>query len=93
MNNKDTLSTTLFTLSRARVAKTLGRRLRYLRGQLGVTQQTVAEAVGSDRSYIGKLERAELMPRVSTLVRIANYFGLDVSELLGSGPTPMREKR
>jgi len=76
----------------AAVARTLGRKLRYLRSQVGVTQQTVGDSVGTDRSYISRLERGTVMPRLSTLVRLANYFGVDVATLLSSGSTSKHEK-
>lgn len=83
--NKDNLPANQLTLRHATVSRTLGRRLRYLRGQLGVSQETVAQNIGTERSHIGKLERGELMPRLSTLMRLAGYFAVEVSFLVGSG--------
>jgi transcriptional regulator with XRE-family HTH domain len=87
-NSKDALTTNPDALARAKVARILGRRLRYLRGQIGVTQQAIAESIGwSDHSYLSKLERGELLPRLTTLVKLANYFGVDVSTLLSDKST------
>lgn len=74
------------------VARTLGRRLRYLRSQMGATQEAVGRSLDTDRSYIRRLERGSVMPRLSTLVRLAEYFGVDVSSLLSSTTTSTREK-
>lgn len=74
------------------VARTLGRRMRYLRSQIGVTQEAVGRSLDTDRSYISRLERGAVLPRLSTLVRLANYYGVDVSTLLSDGSTSTREK-
>jgi transcriptional regulator with XRE-family HTH domain len=92
-NSKEALTTNPDTLARARVARILGRRLRVLRSRMGVPQLTVCESIGwSDHSYLSKLERGELLPRLSTLVKLANYFGVDVSTLLSNKSTLDRGK-
>src|ERR1019366_1459604 len=58
----------------AAAARSLGRRLRYMRGQLGISQQELALQVGIHRTYISRLERGTIMPRLSTLVRLAIYL-------------------
>jgi transcriptional regulator with XRE-family HTH domain len=72
----------------ASAARSLGRRLRYLRGQLGVSQQELALKVGIHRTYISRLERGTVMPRLSTLVRLAMYLKIDVGKLVSEVNSP-----
>jgi transcriptional regulator with XRE-family HTH domain len=89
IDSNSKLSSTPPSSEYAGAARRLGRRLRYLRGQLGVTQQEVARNIGTHRTYISRLERGRIMPRLSSLVRLASYLQLDVTELVGglSAPT------
>lgn len=48
------------------------------RKQAGLTQQELADRIGSDKSYISRLERGITIPTVSTLYRIAAAMGLGV---------------
>jgi transcriptional regulator with XRE-family HTH domain len=89
-NDNDALTTNSHTLARASVARALGRRLRYLRAQKNVTQQAIAETLRTDRSFVSRLERGKILPRLSTLVKLADYFGVDVSTLLCNRSAPNR---
>lgn len=48
------------------------------RKKAGLTQQELAARIGSDKSYISKVERGITIPTVSTLYRIAAAMGLGV---------------
>lgn len=48
------------------------------RKQAGLTQAELAERLGTDKSYISKVERGLTVPTVSTLYRIAAAMGLRV---------------
>jgi transcriptional regulator with XRE-family HTH domain len=91
-NKTDELLTNPHNPARAGVARILGRRLRYFRSQMNVTQQTIAETLRTDRSYVSRLERGKVLPRLSTLVKLANYFGVDVSTLLSNRSASNRGK-
>jgi transcriptional regulator with XRE-family HTH domain len=86
------IPTQSMTPSHSPVARTLGRKLRILRAKTGQTQDAVARSLNSDRSFISRLERGAVMPRLSTLLRLANYYGVDVSTLLSDRSTSTREK-
>ena len=60
----------------------LGRRIRELRQQRGMSQAAAAEHIGVHWTYLGHLERAE-KPQVSvmSIARIANSLGVTLSEL------------
>ena len=74
----------------ASAARSLGRRLRYMRGQLGISQQELGKSIGIHRTYISRLERGTVMPRLSTLVRLAMYLKIDLGKLVSGvyGPNP-----
>jgi transcriptional regulator with XRE-family HTH domain len=91
-NNSDAFLTQSMAPSHAQVARTLGRQLRILRAKTGKTQDAVGKSLNTDRSFISRLERGAVMPRLSTLVRIAAYYGVDVSTLLSDGSTSTCEK-
>jgi transcriptional regulator with XRE-family HTH domain len=68
----------------SQLAKDLGRRVRYLRAQAGVTQMELArKASGSmDRAYISRLENGRTLPRYFNLVRLSEALGVSVTELM-----------
>jgi transcriptional regulator with XRE-family HTH domain len=55
----------------------LGEAIRELRDEAGLTQEALAERVGTEFNRIGEWERGVTDCRVSTLLRLAH--GLDVS--------------
>jgi transcriptional regulator with XRE-family HTH domain len=62
----------------------LGRRLRLLRKQSGLTSQEVANAVGMTQGHLCAIERGQTgNPRLNILKGLADYYGLTVSELVG----------
>jgi transcriptional regulator with XRE-family HTH domain len=64
-------------------AQTLGRRLRFLRARLGVSQQELAHRASLARSYLSALERGKAgSPRLLTLVRLATSLEVEVAELV-----------
>ncbi len=66
------------------LAKNLGRRLRYLRAQAGITQLELAKKASMDRTYLCRLERGKILPRYDVLVRLAESLGVSVTEIVRS---------
>jgi transcriptional regulator with XRE-family HTH domain len=64
------------------LARSLGRRLRYLRAQIGLTQSELGRKASMDRAYISRLERGRVLPRYSALVRLANSLGVSVAVIV-----------
>ena len=61
-------------------------RLKELRAREGITQEQLAEAIGVERSSIGKYEgKQAIVPSVDVLKSLADYFGVTVDFLLGRG--------
>jgi transcriptional regulator with XRE-family HTH domain len=60
--------------------KRLGEVLASLRRSVGLTQQELADALGSDRFQIGRYERGIRVPDAVALLRILNALGSDLRE-------------
>lgn len=63
--------------------KTVGKRIRMLRKELGLKQEELADKLNFSKSSIGMYERNERKPDYETLQKIANFFGVTRSYLLG----------
>ncbi len=67
----------------AEIAKHLGRRLRFLRAQLGLTQQQISQRASVGRSFLSALENARsALPRYTTLIRLAATLEVEVADLV-----------
>jgi transcriptional regulator with XRE-family HTH domain len=60
----------------------LGERLRQLRAERGISQETLAELAGLHRNYIGHLERGEKTASLDVIVRLSATFDMSVTDLL-----------
>ena len=58
-----------------------GGNVRRLREALGMTQESVAEASGLDRSYVGGVERGERNPTLSAILRLATALRVTPARL------------
>ncbi|EIZ80802.1 XRE family transcriptional regulator [Novosphingobium sp. Rr 2-17] len=61
----------------------LGPRLRRLRRELGLTQQTMADDLAISASYVALIERNQRPVTADMLLRLARTYRLDVAELAG----------
>lgn len=59
----------------------LGPRLRRLRRELGLTQQTMSEDLGISASYVALLERNQRPVTADMLLRLAKTYGLDIQDI------------
>jgi transcriptional regulator with XRE-family HTH domain len=70
-------------LLKSRLARDLGRKLRYLRAMRGWTQVELSRRVPISRAYLSKIERGSGgLPRYITLVRLAGSLGVSPAELV-----------
>ena len=53
--------------------------LKERRRELNLTQESLAEKVGLERSYIAKIEKGKTDIQISSFVRIAQALGLNIS--------------
>lgn len=59
-----------------------GQRIRQLRKSRGLSQENLAFSVGVHRTYVGMIERGEKNITLSNIRKMADAFGISVSELL-----------
>lgn len=57
--------------------------LKTLRTKKGISQQTLADAIGSSQQSINKYENHKIEPDIDTLIKIADYFETSVDYLIG----------
>ena len=57
--------------------------LRKLRDAAGISQKTLADAIGVSQQSINKYENHSIEPDIETLIRIAAYFNTSVDYLVG----------
>jgi len=59
-----------------------GEHIRSLREDLKISMREVSENIGLDTSLLGKIERDERQPTKDQIKRFANYFNLEVQNLI-----------
>ena len=62
----------------------LPHRLRTLRRQQALSLEQLAQRTGLTKSYLSKLERGLSEPSISTVLRLAEAYGVGVSQLVGA---------
>jgi transcriptional regulator with XRE-family HTH domain len=60
-------------------ARNIGRGIRMLRQEHGLTQSQLATSLNTRRSYISTIERGVAIPSILTIERIAAVFDLDIA--------------
>lgn len=71
----------------------LGTQLRALRRRRHLTQESLAERAGMDRSYLSGIELGKHNVPLDTICRLAWALGMDVRELLSGAPPSARRRR
>lgn len=61
--------------------KSFGSRVRDIRNDRGLTQESLAAKLDADRSYIAYIERGERNPSLSMIVKIARQLKVEVKDL------------
>jgi transcriptional regulator with XRE-family HTH domain len=70
----------------ARIEYELGQRIRQLREEAGLSQRTLAKAVGTSQPMIVRLEGGGGVPRLDTLARVAAALGAELVVTLAKEP-------
>lgn len=60
----------------------IGQNLRYLRKQTNLSQQAFAEKIGLNRGNIASYEKGLAEPNSSKLIKITNYFKVDLADFI-----------
>jgi transcriptional regulator with XRE-family HTH domain len=72
-----------FARAERRAKAALGRRVKYLRRSLAMSQSDLAEAAGIRRALVSDVERRTANPTLQSLSRIATALGVKLADLLG----------
>lgn len=64
------------------VAEQFGRNLAYCRRRAKLSQEALAVRASIHRTAVGMIERAERVPRIDTLVKLAGALEISAGELL-----------
>lgn len=64
----------------------IGAQIRLFRDRAGLTQKEVARRSGYDSGSISRLEKGEIVAKISTLAQIAGAIGVSVSALTATLP-------
>lgn len=60
----------------------LSENIRNLRKSKGLTQEKLAEQLHTTRQSVSKWEQGNLEPNIQMLIRLADYFGVTLDELV-----------
>lgn len=63
-------------------SKKLGKNVKRLRIEKDITQTSLAEKLGVDKSFISNIENGKTNPTLSTITNIAKVLGIKLEELL-----------
>lgn len=67
----------------------IGKNIKHLREQNGMTQQQIADLINMHRSNYSKVESGQRELSVGALCKIAQYFGVSLDDLVsGNGEMP-----
>jgi transcriptional regulator with XRE-family HTH domain len=77
---------------RNRIGVELGKRLRQLRAQRGLTQAQFAELAGKSVETISNFERGQTLPSVQTLAQISKALNVGIAELFDDKPPGLDPK-
>lgn len=69
-------------MARLSASQKLGRRLRELRHESGLSQERLGELAGLDRTYISGIERGVRNPSLKNIEKLAKVLKVKVSELV-----------
>ena len=61
----------------------IGERIRMLRINKGLTQKDLGNILNMNKTTISHYEKGERCPSIETLIQISDYFGVDITYVLG----------
>lgn len=61
-------------------------KLRMLREGHGISQARLGRAFGTTRQNIHRIENSPCNPRLETLIKYADFFGITLDEIVGRWP-------
>ena len=77
----DNISSKIVNMDEELIYKKLGKRIKYLREKVHLTQERLAEKSGISLDYLGKIEVNINKPGFKTIIKIANSLNVELKEL------------
>lgn len=68
----------------------LGRAIRHLRGNLGISQEELADRCQLDRTYVGGIERGERNVSFGKVLEIQRVLGVSIQDLMAEYERQLR---
>ena len=68
-------------MASTKIRKAFGKRVRELRQSKGFSQESLADAVGLHRTYIGAIERGEQNVSIDNIAKLAKILKVSISTL------------
>lgn len=69
----------------------IGVRIRELREEQGISQQVLADSIGVKQTTISEIERGNNKPSWKNLQKLAQFFGVPLSQLIDEPVSPLRQ--
>lgn len=69
-------------MARLSAAQKLGKKLRELRTEAGLSQERLGEMTGLDRTYISGIERGVRNPALKNIEKLAKALDVKINELI-----------
>lgn len=66
----------------ANEAQKLGKNLKRIRKEKGISQGDIVRSLGMDRAFISNIENGKTNPTLATIAKLAKALGVSVSELM-----------
>ena len=63
-------------------AKKLGKNLKRIRTQKGISQGDIVRALKIDRAFVSNIENGKTNPTLETIAKIAKAIGVPIEELM-----------
>ncbi len=76
-------------MTKEELSRRLGERLAAIRADHGMTQAELADEVRTAPNYISEIERGGKLPQIEMLARIAEAFGVSLSEIFVGVDRPL----
>lgn len=67
-------------MSIRKLRNSIGKKIKSLRLEKGLSQEKLAEFVDMSREHISCIERGKNMPTIETLYNVSKYFEIDIKD-------------
>ncbi len=85
------MTTCLRAMARTSASQKLGKRLKLLRTEAGLTQERLSIATGLSQTYISGIEHGTRNPSIKTLDKLAKALRVSISDITNFGDYQIRD--